>query len=413
MAFLLSIALSGMAQALQLKLNNVTVKKAMTELKQKSDYSFVYEKSDIDTEKKVTVSASDLKQAVSQIFAGQPVTYEIHGKNIIIKKKANATNQQKPSANFQVSGLVKDAAGEPVIGATIIEVGTSNGTLSDMDGGFTMKVSEGAMLRITYIGYKTQELRASRDLKITLQEDSKLMDEVVVVGYGVQKKSDLTGSVASINSKSLEGRPQPNIIQSLQGMVPGLNVTLTGSDAEGSSTTTRIRGTKSITADSKPLIILDGVPFDGPWSEINPNDIESIEILKDASSAAIYGARGANGVILVTSKRGDAGRLTVSYNTYLVLDKPINLPNLMDGDEFWKYKEEALRLANTTTPTADNPTPWMGAFTATELAMHEAGESNDWLDLVTRTGVKQQHNLSLRGGASKTSYFISLNYVKN
>lgn len=413
MAFLLSIALSGMAQALQLKLNNVTVRKAMTELKQKSNYSFVYEKSDIDTEKKVTVSASDLKQAVSQILAGQPVTYEIHGKNIIIKKKANATNQQKPSANFQVSGLVKDAAGEPVIGATIIEVGTSNGTLSDMDGGFTMKVSEGAMLRITYIGYKTQELRASRDLKITLQEDSKLMDEVVVVGYGVQKKSDLTGSVASINSKSLEGRPQPNIIQSLQGMVPGLNVTLTGSDAEGSSTTTRIRGTKSITADSKPLIILDGVPFDGPWSEINPNDIESIEILKDASSAAIYGARGANGVILVTSKRGDAGRLTVSYNTYLVLDKPINLPNLMDGDEFWKYKEEALRLANTTTPTADNPTPWMGAFTATELAMHEAGESNDWLDLVTRTGVKQQHNLSLRGGASKTSYFISLNYVKN
>jgi len=312
-----------------------------------------------------------------------------------------------------VAGEVLDSQGEPVIGVTIMEKGTNNGTLTDVDGKFSIQVNKDATLRFSYVGFVAQELKASQKMRVVMHEDAKLMDEVVVVGYGVQKKSDLTGSVASINSKSLEARPQPNIIQSLQGMVPGLNISVTGNNAEGSSTTTRIRGTKSITADNKPLIILDGIPFDGPWSEINPNDIQSIEILKDASSAAIYGARGANGVILVTSKRGDANRLSVSYNAFITVDKPINLPNVMDGEEFWKYKEEALRLANTTTPTPDNPEPWMGAFTATELAMHEAGESSDWLDLVTRNGVKQQHNLSLRGGAAKTNYFISLNYVNN
>ena len=135
-------------------------------------------------------------------------------------------------------------------------------------------------------------MKDASSLKIVLKEDNQALDEVVVVGYGVQRKSDLTGSVASVNSDVLESRPQANLIQSLQGAVPGLNISVTGSNAEGSSTTTRIRGNNSITADNKPLVILDGIPFDGPWSEINPNDVESIEVLKDASSAAIYGARG-------------------------------------------------------------------------------------------------------------------------
>ena len=233
-AILLSLAISGMAQALQLKLDDVTVKKAMSELKQKSGYSFVYEKSDVNTEKKISVDAQDLKQAISQILHGQTVIFEIQGKNIIIKKKTSLNNAKSSQSVRQASGVIKDLNGEPVIGATIMEVGTQNGSLTDLDGAFSLKVAEGATLRITYVGYKTQEVRAASNLQIVLQEDAKLMDEVVVVGYGVQKKSDLTGSVASINAKSLDGRPQPNIIQSLQGMVPGLNISITGSNAEGS-----------------------------------------------------------------------------------------------------------------------------------------------------------------------------------
>ena len=226
--------------------------------------------------------------------------------------------------------------GEPVMSQRIVK-GTGTGSVSNVDGDFSLpNVPNGATLEISFIGYLNQDVKVSgtKPINIILKEDTKMLDEVVVVGYGVQRKSDMTGAVASVNTKTLENRPQTNIIQSLQGAVPGLNISVTGTNAEGSSTKTRIRGENSITADNKPLVILDGIPFDGPWSEINPNDIESIEVLKDASSAAIYGARGSNGVILISSKRGEKGKLTVSYDTYITIDNPINFPNLMNGAEF-------------------------------------------------------------------------------
>ncbi len=316
----------------------------------------------------------------------------------------------------EITGNVKDASGEPIIGANVIIKGTATGTITGIDGDFKLPVdSKEVTLEISFIGYLSQSIKVtnSAPLNIILKEDNQALEEVVVVGYGVQRKSDLTGSVASVSSKTLESRPQTNLIQSLQGSVPGLNISITGSDAEGASTQTSIRGNNSISADNKPLIILDGIPFDGPWSEINPNDIESIEILKDASSAAIYGARGSNGVILITSKRGEKGSLTVSYDTYLTIDSPINIPHMMNGEEFWKYKIEALKNANTTDPTPDDPEPWMGSITPTEQAMHDAGKDTDWINLATQTGVKQQHNISFRGGANKTNYFISMNYTNS
>lgn len=321
----------------------------------------------------------------------------------------NAFGQQRQ----EITGNVKDETGEAVIGANVIVKGSTNGTITDIDGNFHLSAAKGDMLEISFIGYLTQliQVKGNAPIQVVLKEDSKTLDEVVVVGYGVQRKSDMTGAVASVNSKALEARPQTNLVQSLQGAVPGLNISITGTDAEGSSTTTRIRGDNSITADNKPLIILDGIPFDGPWSEINPNDVESIEVLKDASSAAIYGARGSNGVILITSKRGEKGKLSVGYNTYITVDKPINLPRFMNGEEFWRYKTEALEMANTTPPTESNPQPWMGSITATEQRMHDAGMDTDWLDLCLRNGFKQQHNLSLRGGVEKTHYFVSLNYT--
>ena len=206
-------------------------------------------------------------------------------------------------AQSKIAGTIVDTTGEPVTGASIVVVGTLNGTVSDIDGNFSINVKSDDMLQISYIGYVTQTVKPENGMTVTLMEDNEMIDEVVVVGYGVQRKSDLTGAVAKVDGKTLEERPMANIVQALQGAVPGLNISVTGTNAEGSSSQTRIRGEKSISADNKPLIILDGIPFDGPWSEINPNDVASVEVLKDASSAAIYGARGSNGVILITTKQ--------------------------------------------------------------------------------------------------------------
>ena len=234
---------------------------------------------------------------------------------------------------WNINGNVTDEQGEPIIGANVVIQGTGTGTITDVEGNFKLaSVTKGAVMEISFIGYisKTLQVKDASSLKIVLKEDNQALDEVVVVGYGVQRKSDLTGSVASVNSDVLESRPQANLIQSLQGAVPGLNISVTGSNAEGSSTTTRIRGNNSITADNKPLVILDGIPFDGPWSEINPNDVESIEVLKDASSAAIYGARGSNGVILITTKKGKEGKMRVSMQaTYGITDIAYNYRPIM------------------------------------------------------------------------------------
>ena len=220
----------------------------------------------------------------------------------------------------QVKGTVIDGAtGEPFFGASVLVKGTTIGADTQADGTFSLPAKVGDILQISFIGYVTQEVTVEnlQPIQIILQEDVNLLEEIVVVGYGSQKKSDVTGAVASFSAKQLEERPTTNLIQSLQGAVAGLNITMTGSDAEGSNSVTRIRGNNSISASNKPLIILDGIPFDGSWSEINTNDVESIEILKDASSAAIYGARGANGVILIQTKKGKAGDKTVvSYNGY-------------------------------------------------------------------------------------------------
>ena len=320
---------------------------------------------------------------------------------------------QVASAQSKISGAVVDATGEPVTGASIVVVGTLNGTVSDIDGNFSINVKSDDMLQISYIGYVTQTLKPVNGMTVTLMEDNEMIDEVVVVGYGVQRKSDLTGAVAKVDGKTLEERPMANIVQALQGAVPGLNISVTGTNAEGSSSQTRIRGEKSISADNKPLIILDGIPFDGPWSEINPNDVASIEVLKDASSAAIYGARGSNGVILITTKKGDKGKLNVSYSANFTVNKAVIVPRLMTGEEFWDAKIDALKAANVIDPTPSNPEPWMGNITMTEQRLHDAGLETDWLDLALRTAFSQHHNLSFRGGVNKTSYYVSFNLADN
>ncbi|HYX09224.1 MAG TPA: TonB-dependent receptor, partial [Bacteroidales bacterium] len=260
---------------------------------------------------------------------------------------------------------------------------------------FSIKASSGDTLVISYVGYITSRVQVKNQepLDILLEPDISNIDELVVVGYGVQKKSDITGSVVSINSEKLTDRPETNILQALQGNMAGLTVSASGSDAEGASTTMLIRGQNSITASNYPLIILDGIPFSGNLSEINPDDIKSIEVLKDASSAAIYGARGANGVILITTKMGKPGKMKVSYDAYYSVDNIAYVPPLMDGKTFYERKKE-----------------YGETFTPLEQNNYDAGKFTNWIDEATRTGHKQLHNLSLSGAGKTTRYFISTSY---
>lgn len=302
--------------------------------------------------------------------------------------------------NGQVTGKVMDGESNTAFYGVAVQVkGTLRGTSTDATGAFRIDAAQGEILSFSFLGYKTVEhtVTGPGEILITLYPDETILDEVVVVGYGVQKRSDVTGAVASINSKTLEERAEPNLIKSLQGAIAGLSVSVIGSDAEGSSTVTRIRGSHSITASNFPLVILDGIPYSGNWAEINPNDIESIEILKDASSSAIYGARGANGVILIQTRMARAGeKITVSYDASVTSYKAINIPKMMDGPTFYARKAEA----------------GIG-FSLTEQESYDAGEWTDWVKVALRNGLNHQHNLSIRGAGNNSRYFISGSYAGN
>jgi TonB-linked SusC/RagA family outer membrane protein len=293
----------------------------------------------------------------------------------------------------QLSGRVFDKQNHEVLpGASVIIKGTQIGTTSDASGNFTINAKKGDVLLISFIGYITQEITASENttIEVLLDSQTEQIDEVMVVGYGVQKKADVTGSVVSISVEKITERPSTNIVQALQGSMAGLSVSLNGSNADGSSTSMLIRGQNSITASNSPLIILDGVPFSGDMSEINPNDIQSLEVLKDASSAAIYGARGSNGVILITTKIGKKGEIKISYDNYFGFDNIAYIPKLMDGKTFYMRKAE-----------------YGETFTTLEQANYDAGKSTNWIKEATRQGVRQQHNVSFSGANDNSKYYVS------
>ncbi|MCC8154840.1 MAG: carboxypeptidase-like regulatory domain-containing protein [Tannerellaceae bacterium] len=269
-------------QKISPKADRISLVDFFKQIEAKSDYTFVYRDVILNADKDISVDVTDkpISEVLTTVLGKKGLDYQVNNKTIVIIKQATA-QQNTGTQTRTVMGNIKDASGEPLIGATIQVKETQNGTITDLDGNFSLQnVPENANLHISYIGYLPQELKVSGSgpLFITLREDVHSLEEVLVVGYGVQKKSDITGAVASLSSEMLEERPQTNIIQSLQGAIAGLNIAVTGSNAEGSSSSTTIRGSNSITASNKPLIILDGIPFDGPWSEINSSDVQSIEV---------------------------------------------------------------------------------------------------------------------------------------
>jgi len=395
---LLCLNLSLYSQSISLKMRNVTVRKAMTELQAKSGYSFVYIAGDVDTGRTVSVDASQLKDAVAQILKGQNVSYEIQGKNIVVKK---SNQRQTSTVKKKVSGTVKDVNGDPIIGATVMEGGTTNGTITDFDGNFVLEVTDGAELDISYIGYQTQKLKpqSGKLLAVTLKEDLETLDEVVVVGYGTQKKVSVTGAMASSKGSDLAKVPTANITNTLAGRLPGLISYNRSGEPGYDDAGLLIRGA-STTGDSSPLIVVDGVADRaGSLGRLDPNDIENITILKDAS-AAIYGSRAANGVILVTTKRAKAEKFTVNYNGNIGISSPTILPEMCDS---WQYAE----LINEITP---------GTYSDEAIQTFKDGSDPvnypnvNAFDILLKQAVQTQHNVSASAGGKYVSFYASLGY---
>lgn len=302
------------------------------------------------------------------------------------------------SQQITITGRVTDKEGLPLEGVTIAVKNSTAGTVSDVDGRFSFKFNKtsSSVLVASYVNYLTQEIAVSNEsyFNITLEREATIENTVVVIGYGTQKRKDVTGSVAVVDSLRLQRVPSANFAQAMAGAVPGVSINTNSGGAEGNTVSIMIRGQKSINGNTSALIILDGIPYQGSISDINPNDIASIDVLKDASALAIYGARSANGVIIITTKKGITGKPVISYDGYWGTQAYTNLPEVLEGHDFYNFK--VTREPN--------------SITNSERLIDSLGRYTNWLDLATRQGQSMQHVLSVRGGNDNTKYFASLSY---
>lgn len=303
-----------------------------------------------------------------------------------------------------VKGVVVDPSGEPIIGANILEVGTTNGTVTDFDGNFTLSVKQlGAELNFSYIGYVTQVAKATRDMKITLQEDNETLEEVVVVGYGVTKRKNFTGSVATVkvSEGGISMTAPNNALDMLRGVSPGLQMSQTG--FAGQEPTIQIRGQKSISGSSQPLLVVDGVIFKGSINDIDPANVESMSVLKDATSLAAYGSQAANGVIMITTKKGNLGKPIINFKGSLAVLTPNYKPDLRDGYEY-------IERYNAQQGREPNDVSWMSNL---ERANYDKGEWTDWFDYATRTGLRQNYSLNISGATENMDYLVGVSHLDN
>jgi TonB-linked SusC/RagA family outer membrane protein len=321
------------------------------------------------------------------------------------KSGSSANLMAQQQTKEAVSGKVTDKNGEALIGVSVKIKGTSTGTVTDVNGVFSINnVSPSAVLVFSYIGMNSQEVKVGgrASISVQMEDNSVKMDEVVVVGYGTQKKSDITGSVTSVSKERFSQIPVTNAMTAIEGAVAGVTITNTSS-VPGSAPSVQVRGVNSINASTNPLIIVDGIPFEGNISYINPSDIQSMEILKDASAVAIYGTRGANGVILITTKKGVAGKPVIQYAAYGGVENIAHVLTPRTGAEYvQKYADYMSQTGQTQTNAVPN---------LYEIANYKAGQTTDWIKEATQQGIIQDHNLSISGGAENVKYYISGDYL--
>ena len=396
----------GQTQKLSLKLKNVKIEEVLNTLEEKADIHFFYNNKLVNVDRIVSVDVNDvsIEDVLKQLFASTDVTFERAGKQIILSKHeaSQAANQLlSAESKKRISGVVRDVQGEPMIGASIIELGTSNGSITDVDGNFSLAVEDKSILRVSLIGYKTKETIVANNSRfdIILEIDNQLLDELVVVGYGTQKKGNLTGAISSIKSEDILTTTHSSLAQSLQGKMAGLQIRQQAGEPGEFNNNINIRGFGA------PLYVIDGIARDGgnEFQRLDPNDIESISILKDAS-AAIYGFNAGNGVILVTTKKGAQSAPKFTYNGNVGFQRPTDVPKMASAAQL----QEMLVDANVNIGLVP-------AITKDELERWKQGapgyEGTNWYDeVMKKQSYQTQHNFSVRGGNSIVDYFVSFGY---
>ncbi|MDR1331249.1 MAG: TonB-dependent receptor [Tannerella sp.] len=390
-------------QVVSIHLNDASLKDVFGAIEKQTTYRFSYRDAVVDDRRDIDISceATPVDSVLSLALSGRDVEYSIvSARSIVIADRRSATAGNAARQRKTISGTVVDDGGEAVIGANIIEKGTVNGIISDVNGNFSLEVSGNAsVLLISFIGYVSQEITVGNQerLRIVLAEDNQALDEVVVVGYGTAKKSDVTGAIASVNERMLKEVPVASVSQSMQGRIAGISILQT-STAPGRGSQIRIRGTRSLSASNDPLLIVDGIPFAGTLNDLSPDDIKSIDILKDASSTAIYGSRGANGVILITTSRG-AGfvKPQLSYSGYYGIGRVAKKYEVFNAGEFVRYREIS---------RYQEGSPWL----AQEMPYFETGKSYDWQDELYQTAHVTNHDLNFRGGKDFFSGSFGMSY---
>lgn len=410
-ALLFTIGMSAQNKPLSLKLDGVSVKSAMEALSEQSGYTFFYKVGEVDTSKSVSINATRIEEAIGQILAGQDdVAYEIQGNTIVVSKKApQAPKSQKAHASGgQVEGNVYDSQNNPLVGVVVMTTDGAHAVTTDTKGHFAIAAKKDTVLEFSCLGYatRTEKVGTRTNMRIVLADDVQQMEAVVVVGYGTQKKVNLTGSVSMVNSEDLEARPISNVANGLQGILPGVTVTSASAQPGESNATIRVRGVGTL-GNSNPLILIDGV--EGDISVLNPEDIESVSVLKDAASASIYGARGANGVLLVTTKKlgsGEKIRPSVTFNSYVGVQTPTRLPEMCDAIEF-------MTLDNEARSNIGNAIAWLDdAFDKVRTGSDPNNFANtDWLGAVLKPSAMQQnYGLSINGSMGDSGYMLSYRF---
>ncbi len=427
--FLTSVSAYAQTGGVSLDLKNVTLARFLQEIEKQSTYRFSYKDADLAEKEPVTVSAKNqsVKSLLTDILSKRNLEYQVTGNKILIT--VSSVQSKKSNVKRKISGVVVDEKGEPVIGANVSEKGTTNGTITDVDGQFSLEVGDNSNLLVSYIGYNGQDLsiKGREIFNITLKEDSQALDEVVVVGYGTQKKVNLTGAVSTVGSEALESRPVMTASQALQGVVPGLQITQ-NSGSMDKTASINIRGIATIGegSDGSPLILIDGM--EGDLNAINPQDIENISVLKDAAASSIYGSRAPFGVVLVTTKRGRTGKPTLNYNNSFRWSSPVLLPESPDSYTFALFMndgninggmtpfftEEHLqrildyqsgKITESIVPNPSNPSKWGDGYLY-------GNDNVDWFRSIFRTNVfSQEHNFSINGGTEDFNYYVSANYL--
>ena len=429
---LFGFTVSAQSQKVSLDFKNERVEKVLASIKSQTGMSLVFSDQLVDVNRKVTMQLKDvtLKEALTRLLSGINLTFEIRNNKIyFIEKKAVS---QPGSRKKRVTGVVKDVMGEPLIGANVVEKGRStNGVITDFNGKFTLEVDESASLVVSYIGYLAQDIptKGKGDFHIVLKEDANTLDEVVVTGYGDFKKATYTGSASVLTTEKLEALPVVSVGQMIESNIPGISVVAGTSSQPGAKTTLRVRGIASMNASTEPLYVLDGVPIPsydlsnftsmseaggmGFIETLNPADIESITVLKDAASASLYGAKGANGVVLITTKKGKEGKLRVNMAAkYGITDFAYTYRPLMGGEERRKLIHEGLVNFQLDKGVSEQEAQQYADANIDQYAKRLPQGYSDWESALFKTGYQQDYNLSASAGNQNSSFIGSLGYTK-